>query len=89
VWIDDTEPITRPEILTCDIPDENGFTSTRFTDNVMMTSSIFFAEIYRSLEISIFVPSHEYTVSEERESTEISLFIFLDRSLAFVDRFSF
>ena len=55
----------------------------------MMASTIFLAEVDRRLEISIFVPSHEDSISEEREATEVALFVFLDRCLSFIDRLSF
>jgi hypothetical protein len=53
----------------------------------VVSSSILSVEVYRSFDISIFIPSHQDGFFEEWESAEFSLSIDLDGGLACIDRF--
>ena len=52
-----------------------------------MSSTIFLREIDRSFHISVLVPSHKYSISIERKTLELALFVYLDRGFTAVERF--
>jgi hypothetical protein len=53
-----------------------------------MSSTIFFGKIYWLFIISIFIPSHQYSVFIEGKSLELALFDDIDGTFCFIEGFS-
>ncbi len=86
MWIDDSESVSCPEVLTGKVSDEDRLTSSGFTDDIVVTSAVFAGEIDRCFLIAVFIPSHEHPILVEWESSEFPLFIDLNRCLPCIDR---
>ena len=50
-----------------------------------MSPTIFFREIDGSFIVSILIPAHEYSIFIERESGELSMLIYLNRSFTSIE----
>jgi hypothetical protein len=88
VWIDDTDTFTIPEVLSCEITNEDGFTSSWFTDDIVMTPTIFVIKIDRLFFVSVFIPSEENWALADRESAEDTFFFFWFWQFASISRLS-
>ena len=87
--VDDTESISIPEILPCEVTDEYRFSTSGLSDDILVTASIFFVEVDRSFPVPVLIPSHEYGVLEEGKSCEFPLLYLLAWRLFSIDRFPF
>lgn len=86
VRIDDTESVPVPKVLPCQISDEDRFSASRFSDDVMVPAPIFPHEVDRQAIVAVFVPPHEHRILEDRESSEEPLLVLLHRCQRLDDR---
>ena len=73
-----------PNILSCKWSNKYRLTSTRFSNYIMMSCSIFLCHIYWCKSISEYIHSKEYSIFKHTESF---LFFFLDRFKLFFTMF--
>ena len=71
-----TETITIPDILSSKVSYKYRFSPSRFSDHIVVSSSIFSVEVDRCFFVSILIPAHENSVFIDRESSECSVYFF-------------